>query len=73
MLMMTVHTYNENYFDIIDTPQKAYFLGLMYADGGIWHTDKIGKYGNVLHQYQMSINLQERDKSILELFRKELQ
>lgn len=71
--MMTVHTYNENYFDIIDTPQKAYFLGLMYADGAIWHIDKIGKYGNILHEYYMSINLQEEDRPILELFRKELQ
>ena len=24
---------NENYFDIIDTEDKAYFLGLLFADG----------------------------------------
>lgn len=24
---------NENYFDVIDTEQKAYFLGFLYADG----------------------------------------
>lgn len=71
--MLHVYTYNENYFDIINTPGKAYFLGLMFADGCICHTDKIGKFKNVLHTYRMSISLQERDKVILELFRKELQ
>jgi predicted DNA-binding protein YlxM (UPF0122 family) len=27
------YTLNENYFDVIDTPRKAYILGLLYADG----------------------------------------
>lgn len=27
------YPYNEHYFDIIDTEEKAYFLGLLYADG----------------------------------------
>ena len=31
--MKKVTTYNEHYFDAIDTPEKAYFLGLMYSDG----------------------------------------
>ena len=26
-------TYNKNYFDVIDTPTKAYWLGFLYADG----------------------------------------
>ena len=47
--MKTVSTYNENYFDIIDTPQKAYFLGLMFADGNICHTTHLGKYNNMLY------------------------
>jgi hypothetical protein len=26
---------NEDYFEVIDTPEKAYILGLMYADGSV--------------------------------------
>lgn len=48
---------DENYFDIINTEDKAYFLGLMYADGNV-SSDK-GTW---------SIKLQERDIIILEKF-----
>lgn len=58
---------DENYFDVIDNPRKAYFLGLMYADGSISHTLSKNRLKHV-----MCITLQEDDKSILELFRKEL-
>jgi len=27
--------FNENYFDVIDNPDKAYWLGFLYADGAI--------------------------------------
>lgn len=60
--------YNENYFDIIDTSQKAYFLGLMYADGYISHSTR--KNGSVY--YIMSISLQVQDKSVLEKLRNEM-
>lgn len=49
---------NENYFNKIDTEDKAYFLGLLYADG----------YNNE-EKYCISINLQELDKDILEKFK----
>lgn len=52
---------NEHYFDEIDTPNKAYLLGLLYADGCRCKTSNA-----------IMINLQERDKSILEKFREEL-
>lgn len=29
------YTYNHDYFENIDTPQKAYWLGFIYADGGV--------------------------------------
>lgn len=51
---------NENYFDSIDTPNKAYILGLLFADGSINNK-------NTLY-----ISLQARDKSILEKINKEL-
>lgn len=47
---------NHNYFDIIDTKDKAYFLGLMITDGCI-----NGKY--------ISIKLAKQDKYILEKFK----
>jgi len=45
---------DQTYFDIIDTPDKAYFLGILYADG--YNNTKRGA---------ISINLQERDTDIL--------
>ena len=49
---------NQKYFDIIDTQEKAYYLGLLAADG------TIGSKNNAIQ-----ISLQERDKYILEAFR----
>lgn len=56
-----IYTLNENYFDIIDTPNKAYILGLLYADGN--------RSGN---SNTISICLQERDKDILDRINSEI-
>lgn len=48
---------NEHYFDQIDTEEKAYFLGLLYADGC-----------NSQQNNTIKISLQEEDKEILERF-----
>jgi len=56
-------TINSNYFDNIDIEEKAYFLGLLYADGNIYYGSKNRKH------YSLSINLVEEDKYILERFR----
>lgn len=53
------YTLNENYFDIIDTEEKAYFLGLLYADG---YNCESGNYVN--------LELNYKDKEILEKFNK---
>lgn len=50
---------NENYFDKIDTEDKAYFLGLLYADG---YNCESGNYVN--------LELHYKDKEILEKFNK---
>lgn len=36
--MGSPRSYNlkEDYFDVVDTPSKAYLLGFIYADGSIW-------------------------------------
>lgn len=51
-----LYTLNKNYFDVIDTQEKAYFLGLLYADG----------CNCVVGGYRISIKLQEQDKPILD-------
>ena len=54
---MKIYTINEDYFDIIDTEEKAYLLGFLYADGN--HFTK---------KNRITIGLQEKDKHILEKF-----
>jgi len=53
---------NENYFDIIDTPNKAYIIGLLFADGN-----------NRKRQGNVRIELQDTDVQILEDIKKELE
>ena len=52
---------NHNYFEIIDSPKKSYFLGLMFADG---FANKDG--------YISWINLVTSDRILLEEFSKEV-
>ena len=52
---------DEYYFDSIDTPNKAYVLGLLYSDGN-----------NCKQKRTIRIQLQENDRDILEKVRKEL-
>ena len=54
-----IYTLNEHYFDIIDTNNKAYILGLLYADGC-----NMGKY--------ITLSLKSCDKDILESINNEL-
>lgn len=53
---------NQNYFDEIDTEEKAYFLGLLCADGC-----------NHKNSTKVSMWLKESDKEILEKFKNALQ
>lgn len=53
---------DEFFFDTIDSERKAYFLGLLYADG----------YNNV-NNYEISLCLQEKDLHILKAFIDSLQ
>jgi hypothetical protein len=56
------YTINENYFDSIDTPNKAYLVGLLYSDGC-----------NYPPQHRVKLELQERDKDILDRINSEIQ
>ena len=53
------YTINENYFDDIDTPDKAYILGLLYADG----------YNNP-NNNSIVLSLDIKDKKLLEEIKK---
>lgn len=51
---------NEHYFEKINTEQKAYFLGFLFADGNIFKN-------------QLSLEIQAKDRELLEVFKEELQ
>lgn len=51
------YTLNQNYFEKIDSEDKAYFLGLLYSDGCM-----------STRNYSIQIAIQEQDKNILEKF-----
>lgn len=63
----TTHSYtskyipNENFFDVIDTEEKSYVLGFLYADGN--------NYVRGTHSYEVSCKLQLDDRLILEKMR----
>lgn len=50
----TKYKKNHDFFEAINTPEKAYFLGFMYADGN-----------NQIIQNTSSLSLNEKDKEIL--------
>lgn len=52
---------NENYFDKIDTPNKAYILGFLYADGS-----------NCMSKRTITMSLEEGDRGILDRIRNEI-
>lgn len=54
-----IHTENEEYFSIIDSHEKAYWLGFIAADGSVSKKEN-----------QISIGLSKKDISHLELFKK---
>ena len=58
---MIKYNIDEDYFKIIDTEDKAYFLGFIYADGCICKASK--------KQYTFALKLAEQDKYILDTFK----
>lgn len=55
---------NSEYFDNINTPNKAYILGLIYADGNNYIRGS---------KHCFTLSLEERDKELLEQVRNELE
>lgn len=52
-----------DYFSVIDSPTKAYWLGLLYTDSSVDHYGSTGR---------IRLQLQERDKELLEKFKTDL-
>lgn len=59
-VMQQKFSINQSYFDIVNTEDKAYFLGFMYADGNV---SKGTRHNNI------EMTLQEKDFAILEKFK----
>lgn len=60
--------FNENYFETIDTEEKAYWLGFLFADGCIELSDKKCSTHN-----RLSIGLSVKDLTQLERFAKAIE
>ena len=52
-----------NYFSVIDSPEKAYWLGFLFTDGSVDHYKTTGR---------IRLQLQEKDKEILEKYKEDL-
>lgn len=59
------HRFNEDYFKLIDSQDKAYWLGFLMADGCVYK-------GSDEHSMRLQINLQLRDIKHLESFQKSI-
>lgn len=58
------HTLNDSYFESIDTEKKAYFLGLLCADGSINSGNK--------KRNSIFISLKKQDSYLIEEFKKDI-
>lgn len=62
--LKTIYYYDESYFEQINTPEKAYWLGFIAADGNLYRRDG--------HQGLISIGINEKDIELLNNFKEEL-
>jgi hypothetical protein len=60
-----VRTFNDRYFDKIKTPNQAYWLGFIYADGYVIKRTSV-------RNYELGIQIQSCDIKLLEDFNNEL-
>lgn len=74
-----IRTFNDHYFDTISTPNQAYWLGFIYADGWISvhernHADTGHSSGcnSISMCHEFGIELQREDEYLLEAFNQEI-
>ncbi len=64
------YNFNENFFEKIDTEEKAYFLGFLYADGNVSQQNHIiiqlhNKDEDIIYKFLKAINSNHSPKLIL--------
>lgn len=65
MNLTKIRKINSKYFNKINTPLKAYFLGFIFADGWVVYNEKT-------RNYELGMELQSKDVYILEKLNEEL-
>jgi predicted transcriptional regulator len=63
------HSFNEDFFENIDSEAKAYWLGFIYADGSVSKTSPRGK----AETNRLSINISAKDIHLLHTFAAEIE
>lgn len=61
------HLNNEDYFNVIDTGNKAYFVGFIAADGCLYNNEN-----DLSQQKRIRISIHHKDKKILDIFNREI-
>ena len=64
------HNYDDSFFEKIDTEEKAYWLGFLYADGAVQKKEVVGSSVNAKRKmsYKVELQLAQIDKEHLEKF-----
>ena len=65
-----VKKYDETFFEKIDTEEKAYWLGFIYADGWVIKNHSEDKQGKKIKKYSLNLEISEKDKEHLIKFAK---
>ena len=71
-LTRTKKTCTRDFFNVIDTEEKAYWLGFIFADGYISYSEKNMKKGQLATTYCTGIKLQWSDRDHLKKFNKSI-
>lgn len=56
--LFKLHTFDENYFESIDSEDKAYWLGFIFADGSVTYNQK-SKEGKIRNVLRMSLQYED--------------
>lgn len=64
---------NFRYFDKIDSPNKAYWLGFIWADGYIAKRERKMPNGNTRTEYNLKLSLMQNDAAHVEKFLKDIE
>lgn len=65
-----IKDYDETFFEKIDTDEKAYWFGFIYADGWVVKNHSLDAKGNQIKKYSLNIELSSKDREHLIKFAK---